>query len=86
MIIKIWFLLISFCLNKLTLYIENIYLTNADNVNNALLINLDIGENNVPQNIIANNIFKITLESENKNEKFQKIIFECDFIKPNSRS
>ena len=79
-----FFLLISLCLNKITLYIENLYLTNVHNekFKDDLLINLDIKENNIPQNIIANNIFKITLESENINEKFQKIIFECIFIKP----
>ncbi len=67
-------LLISLCINKLNLYIENLYLTNINNekCKEDLLINLDIRANNIPRNIIANNIFKITLESENINEKFKK--------------
>ena len=63
MIIKILFLLIPLCLNKITLYIENLYLTNVNyekKYKKELLLNLDIRENHIPQNIIANNIFKIT--------------------------
>ena len=80
--------LISLCINKITLYIENLYLTNVNNetFKEDLVINLDIRRNNIPENIIANNIFKITLESENINEKFKKIIFECNFFKLNNIS
>lgn len=67
-------LLISLCINNITLYIENLYLTNINNekFKEDVLINLDISANNIPQNIFINNIFKITLDQKIVMKNFKK--------------
>lgn len=84
--IKILLMLISYVLNNITLYIKNIYLSDINFKKMSeydFKMNLDIEGKNIPKNIIINNIFDIILESENINEKEQKIIFECNFFGPN---
>ena len=77
MYFNLLFFLIPLSLSNHLLYIDNIYTIN--NKNNFSLI-LDLKRLNISNKFIANNIFNIDIESENKNEKNKKISFICDLF------
>ena len=76
-------LLISLSLTQYQIYIKNIYTPNIDEYGCSdnditLLFNIISGQS-IPENLKQENVFDITIQSENI-EEIEKIIFNCDLF------